>query len=169
METTDSPEPSVKTNWTTEHYLEDIHRHSHCHKNLNSCIVTLENDDDDNDDCSLQLIPHQSWVSGHMSTSATGSTDKSSPPPFQPPAVTSSSPPAPAADPDAPLNLTKPKAGSGTNIHSLPLGLHSLGEQPAAATTPKLLPPSLVMPRAFLPYGAVLPPHLSPLPPSAGE
>jgi hypothetical protein len=104
-----------------------------------------------------------------MPTTATGSTDKSSPPPFQPPAASSSSPPAPPADPDAPLNLTKPKAGSGTNVHSLPLGLHSLGEQPAAATTPKLLPPSLVMPRAFLPYGAVLPAHLSPLPPSAGE
>ncbi|XP_023719482.1 transcription factor SOX-5 [Cryptotermes secundus] len=115
------------------------------------------------------LIPHQSWVSGHMPTSATGSTDKSSPPPFHPPAASSSSPPLPPADPDAPLNLTKPKGGSGTNLHSLPLGLHSLGEQPAAATTPKLLPPSLVMPRAFLPYGAVLPAHLSPLPPSAGK
>ncbi|XP_021927831.1 transcription factor SOX-5-like isoform X2 [Zootermopsis nevadensis] len=112
------------------------------------------------------LIPHQSWVSGHMP--AKGATEKSSPPPLQPP-VSSSSPPAPQADPDAPLNLTKPKAGSGTSLHSLPLGLHGLGEQPAAATTPKLLPPSLVMPRAFLPYGAVLPPHLSPLPPSAGK
>jgi hypothetical protein len=122
----------------------------------------------DDDSCFLQLIPHHSWVPGHLPTGVTGTTDKSSPPPLQPPA-SSSSPPAAQADPDAPLNLTKPKAGSGTNIHSLPLGLHSLGEQPAAATTPKLLPPSLVMPRAFLPYGAVLPPHLNPLPPSAGE
>ncbi|XP_069679442.1 transcription factor SOX-5-like isoform X2 [Periplaneta americana] len=122
------------------------------------------------------LIPPQSWVSAtaqlaHMSASATGSTEKSSPPPHQPPAIApaSSSPPTPQTDPDAPLNLSKPKMGSGTNpTHSLPLGLHGLGEQPVAATAPKLLPPSLVMPRAFLPY-AGLPPHLSPLPPSAGK
>ena len=103
----------------------------------------------------------------HLSASGTGSTDNSSPPTHTSPAIaptSSSSPPASQADPDAPLNLSKPK----TSPHSLPLGLHGLGEQPVAATTPKLLPPSLVMPRAFLPY-AGLPPHLSPLPPSAGE
>ncbi|PSN40400.1 hypothetical protein C0J52_18168 [Blattella germanica] len=122
------------------------------------------------------LIPPSSWVSAtsqlaHLSASASGSTEKSSPPPHPSPAIapaSSSSPPAPPTDPDAPLNLSKPKVGSGTNPHSLPLGLHGLGEQPVAATTPKLLPPSLVMPRAFLPY-AGLPPHLSPLPPSAGK
>lgn len=83
--------------------------------------------------------------------------DKSPPPPAPSPPP----PPAPLADPDTPLNLSKPKG--------LPLGLQGLGEQqPVAATTPKLLPPSLLMPRAFLPY-AGLPPPLGPLPPGSGK
>lgn len=45
-------------------------------------------------------------------------------------------------DPDAPLNLSKPKDGG-----------------PVPATTPKLIPPNLLMSRAFLPY-AGLPPHV---------
>ncbi|XP_066999238.1 transcription factor Sox-13 [Anabrus simplex] len=118
------------------------------------------------------MIPHHqvpSWVSAtaqlaHMSaTAATGCMEKTSPPPTLTPAP--ASPPPPMADPDAPLNLSKPKAATGSSPHGLPLGLHGLGEQPVAATTPKLLPPSLVMPRAFLPY-AGLPPHLGPLPPT---
>ncbi|KAJ9599072.1 hypothetical protein L9F63_010464, partial [Diploptera punctata] len=120
------------------------------------------------------LIPPTGWMSAatssqlpHLSASGSASTENSSPPSHSSPAVaptSSSSPPTSQTDPDAPLNLSKPK----TSPHSLPLGLHGLGEQPVAATTPKLLPPSLVMPRAFLPY-AGLPPHLSPLPPSAGK
>ena len=103
----------------------------------------------------------------HLSASGTGSNENSSPPTHTSPAIvptSSSSPPSSQADPDAPLNLSKPK----TSPHSLPLGLHGLGEQPVAATTPKLLPPTLMVPRAFLPY-AGLPPHLSPLPHSGGK
>ncbi|KAJ8878882.1 hypothetical protein PR048_019481 [Dryococelus australis] len=82
-------------------------------------------------------------------------------------------------DPDAPLNLSKPKmspGGGGGVPHQLPhhqhqqglpLGLHGL-EQPVAATTPKLLPPNLMVPHAFLPYTG-LPPHLGPLPSPAGK
>lgn len=73
----------------------------------------------------------------------------------------SASPQAPPADPDAPLNLTKPKHSPRTE-HGLPA--HHMTESPLgplAATAPKLLPPGLVMPRAFLHY-AGLPPHVNP-------
>lgn len=70
--------------------------------------------------------------------------------------VGNKSPPAsktpPPEESDAPLNLTKPKIA---REKSLP------HEQPLASTTPKLLPPNLMMPRAFMPYA--LPSHLSPL------
>ncbi|XP_044255104.1 transcription factor SOX-13 isoform X2 [Tribolium madens] len=113
------------------------------------------------------LPPHQvpSWISAtahlaHMSASS----DKRSPTPQRTP-----SPPAPPTDPDAPLNLTKPKSSSsgsaGSSPQSAPAGLQTFNDQPVAATAPKLLPPSLVMPRAFLPY-AGLPPQFSPLPAS---
>lgn len=69
-----------------------------------------------------------------------------------PPAVRSppSSPQAPSADPDIPLNLTKPK-------HS---PAHQVTESPLAAS--KLLPSALVMPRAFLHHYVGLPPHVNP-------
>lgn len=115
------------------------------------------------------LPPHQvpNWISAtahlaHMSAN----TEKRSPTPQRTP-----SPPPPPADPDAPLNLTKPKSSSSGSAGSSPhsaapsAGLQTLNEQPVAATAPKLLPPSLVMPRAFLPY-AGLPPQFSPLPPN---
>ncbi|XP_075227270.1 uncharacterized protein LOC142327817 [Lycorma delicatula] len=77
-------------------------------------------------------------------------------PPSSPPT------PVPCSDPDAPLNLSKPKSSPGrvpsTTEHSGHLQEPQLG--PLAATAPKLLPPSLVMPR-FLPY-AGLPPHVNP-------
>jgi transcription factor SOX5/6/13 (SOX group D) len=113
------------------------------------------------------LPPHQmpSWISAtahlaHMSAA----TEKRSPTPQRTP-----SPPPPPSDPDAPLNLSKPKSSSsgsaGSSPQSAPAGLQTFNDQPVAATAPKLLPPSLVMPRAFLPY-AGLPPQFSPLPPS---
>jgi transcription factor SOX5/6/13 (SOX group D) len=117
---------------------------------------------------SLQMLPpHQmpSWISAtahlaHMSAA----TEKRSPTPQRTP-----SPPPPPSDPDAPLNLSKPKSSSsgsaGSSPQSAPAGLQTFNDQPVAATAPKLLPPSLVMPRAFLPY-AGLPPQFSPLPPS---
>ncbi|XP_063913226.1 transcription factor SOX-13 isoform X3 [Zophobas morio] len=113
------------------------------------------------------LPPHQvpSWISAtahlaHMSAT----TEKRSPTPQRTP-----SPQPPPSDPDAPLNLSKPKSSSsgsaGSSPQSAPAGLQTFNDQPVAATAPKLLPPSLVMPRAFLPY-AGLPPQFSPLPPS---
>nr|CAD7392661.1 unnamed protein product [Timema cristinae] len=136
------------------------------------------------------LIPqHQvpSWATAqlaHMSASAAGGGDKSS---SSPPPSSTAAPSPPAhhhhnhhghhhhggMDPDAPLNLSKPKMLPGPQQQQqqqqqqqgLPYGL---GEQPVAATTPKLLPPSLVVPRAFLPY-AGLPPHLGPLPSPSGK
>lgn len=71
-------------------------------------------------------------------------------------------PTAPSSDPDAPLNLSKPKSSPRLPSHvdhSPHLQDSQLG--PLAATAPKLLPPSLVMQRAFLPY-AGLPPHVNP-------
>lgn len=75
-----------------------------------------------------------------------------------------SNPQVPPSDPDAPLNLSKPKssssesAGSSPHSSTTPMGFH-LGPEPAA---PKLLPPGLVMPRAFLPYPG-LPPQFNTL------
>ncbi|KAF2885243.1 hypothetical protein ILUMI_20935 [Ignelater luminosus] len=120
--------------------------------------------------------PHQvpSWISAtahlaQMSASAasgSSSTEKRSPPRQPTP-----SPPPQLSDPDTPLNLTKPKSSSsgstGSSPHNVPTSMQNFNEQPSvAATTPKLLPPSLVMPRAFLPY-AGLPPQFSPLPPNS--
>ncbi|CAD6245249.1 GSCOCG00013604001-RA-CDS [Cotesia congregata] len=64
---------------------------------------------------------------------------------------------APLQDPDAPLNLTKPKCAD-----SSPGEGSSSQEQPLAATAPKLFPPGLPMPRNYLPSlpYAGLPPHL---------
>ncbi|CAH1124273.1 unnamed protein product [Ceutorhynchus assimilis] len=82
------------------------------------------------------------------------------------------SPPAPAhtpSDPDAPLNLSKPKSmllgSSETSPQSTPSQHHqSLNDQPVAATVPRLLPPNLMMSNMpFLPY-AKLPPTF-PVPP----
>lgn len=104
------------------------------------------------------LPPHQvsSWISAtaHL---AQMSAEKRSPPPQRTP-----SPPLPPSDPDAPLNLSKPKSSSsgsaGSSPHSTPTSVHNVNDQPVVATAPKLLPPNLVMPRAFLPY-AGLPPQ----------
>ncbi|XP_047003390.1 transcription factor SOX-5-like [Schistocerca americana] len=103
--------------------------------------------------------------------------EKSPPPPppphLAPPPAPPSPPPPPApADPDAPLNLSKPKGGGGGGGGggglSMGAGAGASDQQPVAATTPKLLPPSLIVPRAFLPY-AGLPPPLGPLPPASGK
>ncbi|KAG5867909.1 hypothetical protein JTB14_029031 [Gonioctena quinquepunctata] len=88
------------------------------------------------------LPPHQvpSWISAtaHLAQmSNVAPPEKRSPPPQQ----HTPSPPPPPSDPDAPLNLSKPKSSSSV-----------------AATAPKLLPPNMMMPRAFLPY-AGLPPQ----------
>ncbi|KAF5302346.1 hypothetical protein FQA39_LY10385 [Lamprigera yunnana] len=115
--------------------------------------------------------PHQvpNWISAtahlaQISASAATSTNEKRSSPRQP----TPSPP-PVSDPDTPLNLTKPKSSSsgsnGSSPHNIPASTQSFHEQPVAATTPKLLPPSLVMSRAFLPY-AGLPPQFSPLPPN---
>lgn len=84
-----------------------------------------------------------------------------------PPRQTPSPSPQQLSDPDIPLNLTKPKCmGSASpSPNNIPTSMHSLVEQPIAATTPKLLPHNLVMPRAFMPY-AGLPPQFSPMAPS---
>lgn len=110
------------------------------------------------------------WISAtaHMAqmsaNTPSSSTEKRSPPRQPTP-----SPPPSMSDPDTPLNLTKPKSSSsgstGSSPHNVPTSMQSYNEQPVAATTPKLLPPNLVMPRAFLPY-AGLPPQFSPLPPN---
>ncbi|KAJ8966025.1 hypothetical protein NQ314_003776 [Rhamnusium bicolor] len=110
------------------------------------------------------LPPHQvpSWISAtaHLAQMSNVAPEKRSPPPQPTP-----SPPPPPSDPDAPLNLSKPKSSSsgsaGSSPHSTPN--LQLSDQPVAATAPKLLPPNLMMPRAFLPY-AGLPPQF-PIPP----
>lgn len=118
-------------------------------------------------------IPSATAHLANISASASASygSEKRSPPPQSSPPIPTP-PPAPVSDPDTPLNLSKPKsnassgsgsAGSSPHAHHAQMNMHGMSEQPVAATTPKLLPPNLVMPRAFLPY-AGLPPHLSPLP-----
>ncbi|KAI4463919.1 hypothetical protein MML48_4g00019418 [Holotrichia oblita] len=86
-----------------------------------------------------------------------------------PPRERSQSPPPHPTDPDAPLNLTKPKSSSsgsaGSSPHTLPMSLQNPAEQPVAATVPKLMPP-MMMPRAFLPYVGGVPPQFSPMPPT---
>lgn len=112
------------------------------------------------------MLPPQvpNWMSTAHLPHLSASIEKRSPPPQRSP-----SPPPQPTDPDAPLNLTKPKSSSsgspGSSPHSVSVNLHNPAEQPVAATAPKLLPPSLMMPRAFLPY-AGLPPQFSPLPPN---
>lgn len=108
------------------------------------------------------MLPPQvpSWISAthlaQMSSTLTPPTEKLTPT-SQP---TPSPPPPPPSDPDAPLNLTKPKSSSsgstGSSPQSTPLQLPEQAPPPAAA--PKLLPPNLMMSRAFLPY-AGLPPQ----------
>ncbi|XP_050297622.1 transcription factor SOX-5-like isoform X2 [Anthonomus grandis grandis] len=99
-----------------------------------------------------------------------------------PPQNNPSPPPPPPSDPDAPLNLSKPKSsmtnagsgggggGGGSSPQAPPATSsshqhrQSLNDQPVAATVPRLLPPNLMMPnRAFLNY-AGLPPTF-PVPP----
>ncbi|KAJ8942889.1 hypothetical protein NQ318_011302 [Aromia moschata] len=112
------------------------------------------------------LPPHQvtSWISAtaHLAQMSNAAPEKRSPPPQPTP-----SPPAPPTDPDAPLNLSKPKSSSSGSAGSSPQSNPNIlqpPDQPVAATAPKLLPPNLMMPRAFLPY-AGLPPQF-PLPPA---
>ncbi|XP_065205659.1 transcription factor Sox-13 isoform X2 [Planococcus citri] len=68
----------------------------------------------------------------------------------------SPSPPAPTTDPDAPLNLTKPKSesfGSSNSTNSTPRWNDSLiSTSNSLEAASKLLPTSLMMPRPFLPY-----------------
>ncbi|KAJ8977254.1 hypothetical protein NQ317_006893 [Molorchus minor] len=110
------------------------------------------------------MPPHQvtSWISAtaHLAQMSNVTPEKRSPPPQPTP-----SPPAPPTDPDAPLNLSKPKSSSSGSAGSSPQSTPIIQppDQPVAATAPKLLPPNLMMPRAFLPY-AGLPPQF-PMPP----
>ncbi|XP_044748331.1 transcription factor SOX-13 isoform X3 [Coccinella septempunctata] len=112
-----------------------------------------------------QQIPNWTAHLTHMQQNP-NNLDKKTPPLQRTP-----SPQVAPTDPDAPLNLTKPKscgsesAGSSPHSSSTPMGFPHHNEQPVAATAPKLLPPGLVMPRPFLPY-AGLPPQFSPLPPN---
>ncbi|KAG8250786.1 Transcription factor SOX-6 [Homalodisca vitripennis] len=125
---------------------------------------------------SLMFLPFLDQLRSSVATSTapTNTTSSASPmvpptaswvttaPPVRSPPVTPPAPPAPPADPDAPLNLTKPK--HSPRAPSQPEPVHHVPEPPLgpmAATAPKLLPPSLVMPRAFLHY-AGLPPHVNP-------
>lgn len=130
------------------------------------------------------MIPPAPWVQTmhlpQIPTSASSSSTSRSETKTPPQTTTSSpspSPPNNVNDPDAPLNLSKPKGGSGgggnsSNSSSTNTSPHNYSmqhaEQPVvAATTPKLLPPTLIMGGrpTFLPY-AGLPPHLGQLPPS---
>ncbi|KAK6625897.1 hypothetical protein RUM43_006196 [Polyplax serrata] len=61
--------------------------------------------------------------------------------------------------PDAPLNLSKPKNARDKTSSSLD---SIVAAAAAAAATPKLLPPNMLMPRGFMSY-AGLPTHLNPL------
>ncbi|XP_044018964.1 transcription factor Sox-6-like isoform X2 [Aphidius gifuensis] len=112
----------------------------------------------------------QSWATAHLAQMTTQLEKERSPTP-----VSSAIAPttAPLQDPDAPLNLTKPKSSSsiitaassspGSDSHSTGAGSSGQQEQPLAATAPKLFPPGLPMPRNYLPsmsYGG-LPPHMS--------
>ncbi|XP_057335793.1 transcription factor Sox-5 isoform X2 [Microplitis mediator] len=99
----------------------------------------------------------QSWATAHLAQVSTQMEKERSPTP-----VSSAIAPttAPLPDPDAPLNLTKPKSCANTSPgHE---GASSSQEQPLAATAPKLFPPGLPMPRNYLPNlpYAGLPPHL---------
>lgn len=108
------------------------------------------------------LPPHQvpSWISAtaHLAQMSSISPHEKRTPPPQP--HPSPPPPLPPTDPDAPLNLSKPKSSSsgsaGSSPQSTPI---PVPEQPVAATVPKLLPPNLMMSRAFLPPYAGLPPQ----------
>ncbi|XP_054262374.1 transcription factor Sox-13-like [Macrosteles quadrilineatus] len=109
--------------------------------NVNSSPSTPSTNTNTSVSGSSMAPPVPSWV-----TSA---------PPPRSPVPSPAPPPQPPADPDAPLNLTKPKHSPSPHpVQESPLG-------PLAATAPKLLPPGLVMPRAFLHY-AGLPPHVNP-------
>ncbi|KAK9872085.1 hypothetical protein WA026_016130 [Henosepilachna vigintioctopunctata] len=114
-----------------------------------------------------QQIPNWTAHLTHMQQATNAANlEKKTPPPQRTP-----SPQVAPSDPDAPLNLTKPKssssesAGSSPHSSSTPMNFSHMTEQPVAATAANLLPPGLVMPRAFLPYPG-LPPQFSPLPPS---
>ena len=109
-----------------------------------------------------------SWATVHLAQMTTQIKKERSPTP-----VSSAVAPqtAPLQDPDAPLNLTKPKSLSsgarassspGSDSHSTGAGSSGQQEQPLAATAPQLFQPGLPMPRNYLqtlPY-AGLPPHL---------
>lgn len=115
----------------------------------------------------------QSWASAHLAQVTSQQMDKERSPTPVSSAVAPAAPPL--QDPDAPLNLTKPKSSSlaATASSSSPrsdstgAGSSTGGqqEQPLAATAPKLFPPGLPMPRNYLPSlnYAGLPPHLSSL------
>lgn len=103
----------------------------------------------------LQIMLSAGWnVSGSRSGGVCGG------------AVSPSSSPPCFTDPDAPLNLSKPKGSGGhsppsteppspSSASSMPPSVESsLGPLPAS-TAPKLLPANLVVPRAFLPYTAI--------------
>ncbi|KAL1506740.1 hypothetical protein ABEB36_006045 [Hypothenemus hampei] len=131
------------------------------------------------------LPPHQvpNWISAatahlaqiqqqQLSTSSQSlnNTGERHSPQHQTSSPPSPRPPVPPADPDAPLNLSKPKSLASTPTEPspqppIPTSQHqSINDQPVAATVPRLLPPNLMMPnRAFLPY-AGLPPTF-PVPP----
>ncbi|CAH0560301.1 unnamed protein product [Brassicogethes aeneus] len=99
------------------------------------------------------MLPPQvpGWISATAHLAQMSATpEKRSPPPQRTP-----SPRAPPSDPDAPLNLSKPKSiggSAGSSPQATPTSFGNPLEQHVDASAPKLLPPSMVMPRAFLPY-----------------
>lgn len=111
----------------------------------------------------------QSWATAHLAQITIQMKKERSPTPVSSAVAPSAAPPLP--DPDAPLNLTKPKCSSSgvpassspeSDSHSTGAGSSGHQEQPLAATTPKIFSPGLSMPRNYLP-SLPYPPHLGSL------
>lgn len=120
-----------------------------------------------------------SWATSHLAQMSAGQLEKEGSPTPSTTNTVGSATPAPTTpvlptplsmDPDAPLNLSKPKSSSSSpsgdspvNITQSSIGQHQV--QPLAATAPKLFPPGMTMPGNFLPSlpYAGLPPHFNSL------
>lgn len=130
-------------------------------------------------------IPTSNAQTNHeikRSISSSPTTTTSSPSPTPPPSssaanstqTTTISSSHHLSDPDAPLNLSKPKYATQTHTstattptsapnspHNYPVEHHAMSpHHQMMAPSPKFLSSNLVMPRAFLPYATALPPHM---------
>ncbi|KAK0078344.1 hypothetical protein PV326_009433 [Microctonus aethiopoides] len=119
---------------------------------------------------------NQGWATPHLTQTTTQLEKERSPTPITSSAI-AQTPSANLPDPDAPLNLTKPKSSSSStgaptsaspgsdSHHSTGAGSSGQQEQPLVATAPKLFSPGLPVSRNYLPNlsYAGLPPHLSSL------